>query len=239
MAVRSLSSVLKTLALCDQIARSPTPVRLSALAQKNGEGRATVYQRLKTLVDAGWVEQSGDAQFRLSLRFQILANAAMEQANLGVRVGDLLHDMVNESGETASLSVLEGHEAVIVRRAETQHLLRADLRVGARLALATTASGIALAAHAPEGLLERLRQQGVALPDADLVAEIRAAGFVTNERSHDTTVAAVAAPVIDGSGYAVAAVTLSGPTSRFDVDTCAQIVMRAARLISSQLGGKD
>lgn len=239
MTVRSLSSVLKTLALCDHIARSPGPVRLAALAQKTGEGRATVYQRLRTLVEAGWVEQCDESQFRLSLRFQIFANAAMEQANLGARVGDLLHEMVNESGETASLSVLEGQDAVIVRRIETQHLLRADLRVGARLALATTASGIALAAHAPEGLLERLRQQDVALPDAELVAEVRAQGFATNERSHDMSVAAVAAPVIDGFGCGVAAVALSGPTTRFDVEKCARIVMRAARQISSQLGGKD
>jgi DNA-binding IclR family transcriptional regulator len=163
----------------------------------------------------------------------------MEQANLGARVGDLLHGMVNQSGETASLSVLDGKEAVIIRRAETEHLLRADLRVGARLGLATTASGIVLAAHAPEGLVERLRQQNIPLPDDKLVAAVRARGFATNERSHDKTVKAVAAAVIDGFGHGIAAVALSGPTTRFDLEKCAKIVTAAARQISLQLGGTD
>jgi DNA-binding IclR family transcriptional regulator len=239
MAVRSLSSALKIFSLCDVIATSPKPLRLSDLATITGEARGTVYQRLKTLTEAGWLEQTEDSTFRLSLRFQIYASAALEQANLGVRVGDLLHQMVNESGETASLSILDSNASVIVRRAETQHLLRADLRVGTRLSLATTATGIILVAFARPAHVDKMMAEGVELPTPEVVANARTSGYATNADSHHRDVAAIAAPVLDGAGHAIAAVSLSGPTSRFDFERCTAIVLHAAQQISTQMGGGD
>ena len=52
MAVRSLSSTLKTLALCDVLAAARAPMRLADVARETGDQRAAVYQRLRTLVEA-------------------------------------------------------------------------------------------------------------------------------------------------------------------------------------------
>ena len=134
MAVRSLSSVLKTLAVCDVIAASPKPMRLADAAREIGDPRAAVYQRLRTLVEAGLLDQTPDGAFRLALRFQFYAVRALEQANLGERSTALLQEIVAESGETATISVLDGYHAVIINRVESHQVLRADLRVGARMA---------------------------------------------------------------------------------------------------------
>ena len=58
--VRALSSVLKSLAVLDALAKSMRPLRLMDLARALDESRATTYQRLLTLTHGGWVEQTAD-----------------------------------------------------------------------------------------------------------------------------------------------------------------------------------
>lgn len=49
--VRPLSTPLKTLELLDYLATKAQPVRISEAANELGVGRATIYQRLVTLVE--------------------------------------------------------------------------------------------------------------------------------------------------------------------------------------------
>src|SRR5437588_2847345 len=91
--VRALSSVLKSLAVLDALTRTQRPMRLMELAQALDESRATTYQRLLTLAQAGWVDQSADGAYRLSLQATRAGNAALEQANLGERSTAVLQDL--------------------------------------------------------------------------------------------------------------------------------------------------
>ncbi|HEX2890576.1 IclR family transcriptional regulator [Vineibacter terrae] len=236
MAVRALSSTLKTLAICDVVAASPRPMRLPDVVRATGDQRAAVYQRLRTLVEAGLLDQTPDGAFRLALRFQFYAVRALEQANLGERSTELLQEIVSESGETATISVLDGYHAVIINRVESRQVLRADLRVGAHLTLGGSASGSVLVAYGSPEMRARLREQGIALPDDAQLAEVRARGFAIFAPIDPQLVAAVAAPVLDAAGQCVAVIAISGPTTRFDHDRCGPIAVAAARRFSAQFG---
>lgn len=169
MSVRPLSSVLKTLAAFDCIAAAPEPLRLVDIARQLGEARGAAHQRLVTLVEAGWIEQTPDGRYRLTLRIVGHAAMALEQSNLGVRFAGVLEEMVTESGETASLAVLDGKSAVIVRRVESRGVLRADLRIGTQLRLDRTAFGRVLVSFSRPEIVDRLRAQGVELPDDETI----------------------------------------------------------------------
>jgi DNA-binding IclR family transcriptional regulator len=211
-------------------------MRLAEVARASGGQRAAIYQRLRTLVEAGLLEQTGDGAFRLALRFQFYAVRALEQANLGERSTELLQEMVNESGETATISVLDGYHAVIINRVECRQVLRADLRVGARMALGGSASGSVLVAYGSPEMKDRLRAQGIALPDDRQLAEVRARGFAIFAPTDPQFVAAVAAPVFDAAGQCVAVIAISGPITRFDHERCGPIAVAAARRFSAQFG---
>jgi IclR family acetate operon transcriptional repressor len=73
MVVRTLSSTLKVLSLCDVIAASDTPMQLADVVRATGEARAAVHQRLLTLVQAGLLERTAAGAYRLALRFQFYA----------------------------------------------------------------------------------------------------------------------------------------------------------------------
>ncbi len=218
------------------VAASTRPVRLADVVRAIGDPRAAVYQRLRTLVEAGLLEQTADGAFRLALRFQFYAARALEQADLGERSVELLQAVVNESGETATISVLDGYHAVIISRVESRQVLRADLRVGARMALGGSASGAVLIAFASPEMKERLRGQGIALPaDAEL-EEVRQRGYAVFAPTDPQFVAAVAAPVFDATRQCIAVLAISGPITRFDHDGCGPIVVAAAKRLSAQFG---
>lgn len=237
MAVRPLSSVTKTLAVLDYVASSPRPVRPAEVAKAMDEARAATHQRLVTLVDAGWVEQTDDGAYRLTLRIVRFASMALEQGNLGERVTDVLQNMVTESSETASLAVLEEHEAVILQRVESKGILRADLRVGARLNLDRTAMGRVLVAYARPEVLTHLREEGITLPSRDQLEEVRRQGYAINGMTGPRAVAAIAVPVFDSHGQCIAALAISGPEAGFELEKCAAIAAAAADVINARLCG--
>lgn len=238
MAVRSLSTVIKTFAVLDAAGRSERPLRLADFCAITGEARGAVYQRLATLVDAGWLETTPEGAYRLSLRIIAFSNNALEQASLGARFADILHDIVAETGETASLGVLDGDAALIVQRVESRGILRADLHIGTRLELARTALGRALTSHLRPETRKALADRGVALPDERTAADVRKQGYSVSVLTGPRTVSAVASPVFNNVGACVAAISLSGPTAGFNAKTCIRAVMAAAGRASSRLLGE-
>jgi DNA-binding IclR family transcriptional regulator len=237
MSVRPLSSVLKSLTVLDAVAGASRPIALSEVARAVGEARGATLQRLVTLIEGGLVEQTEAGAYRLTLRMVRYANAAMEQANLGARVADVLQDLVSESNETASLAVLDGPEAVIVRRVESRGVLRADLRVGAHLNLKLTAMGRILATYATPAQRERWIEAGTELPDDETMEKIREEGFAVSGVTGPRSVSAVAAPIFDERGDCVATIALSGPTAGFELNSCATLIVAAAERINARLKG--
>jgi DNA-binding IclR family transcriptional regulator len=238
VAVRSLSTVIKTLSVLDAAGRSERPMRLADFCASTGEARGAVYQRLVTLVEAGWLEASPDGTYRLSLRFVAHANNALEQASLGTRFADILHDIVAETGETASLGVLDGDAALIVQRVESRGILRADLHIGTRLELARTALGRALTSRLGPDARKAMTDRGVALPDERTAAEVRKLGHSVSVLTGPRTVSAVASPVFNNVGACIAAISLSGPTAGFNAKACIRAVTAAAGRASSRLLGQ-
>ena len=105
--VRPLSTVIKTLAVLDALASSPRGMRLPEVAAAMNLSRPTAYQRLLTLIEAGWIEQDEDMRYRLSMHACRFAAAALEQADLGARVQPVLEALVHKVKETASVAVLD------------------------------------------------------------------------------------------------------------------------------------
>jgi DNA-binding IclR family transcriptional regulator len=201
-------------------------------------GRATVHQQLSTLVHAGWVEQVDDGRYRLTLRATRIGHRALEQANLGSRIQSVLEALAADTGEAVSLAVLDESDTLIVQRVESEHVLRADLHVGTRMPLATSASGRVLVAFSSPDRVASLRAAGVQLPPDAVLAEIRENGYAVSVSEFIEGIFAVAAPIFDGAGGLLAALSAAGPSSRFDPHAAVEPVVRAACEINRVLGGR-
>ena len=234
MTVRPLTTAVKCFDMLELIAGLSAPARLADLARLAGESRATTYQRLLTLITAGWLERLPDDTYRLSLRACRIANAAMEQAGFGERALPVLQRLTRDTGETSSLVAIENGRLVIAQRVEARGVLRADLRVGAELSFVDSASGKVWLAYGPDELAQHLRTaHGVSLSARDARA-IRDNGYAVGGGGKTLPgIAVIAAPVLDARGECLASLSLVGLEARFDGKRLARPLRAAVAELTS------
>lgn len=237
--VRPLSTVLHTLDLLRNLAESERPLRLSEIAQRNALSRPTAYQRLLTLVEAGFLEVDDDQRYRLSLFAAQLAQAAMQQAGIGPRTEPVMAELMRTTGETVSLAMLEQSGVRIVARVETNMLLRVDQKVGSQLDLAGSASGRVLCAFASAHELALLKDAGQPLPEAAVLGKTRAEGYALSSGYSLSGVVGIAAPVFGPGQRCLAALSLVVPEKRYELEPIlAPLKAAAERLSTIFKGGK-
>ncbi len=237
--VRPLSTALKTMAVLDVLASGRRGMRLAEIADAMQLSRPTAYQRLLTLIEAGWVELDDAGRYRLSLHACRISAAALEQASLGQRVVPIMERLVEKTRETASISVLDGGVPCIIQRVESENVLRAEQKIGTTMSLEGSASGRVLVAYADELTLERLSEGAQTLPAADVLEEVREKGYAVSTGYTMVGVRAVAAPVFDYLGKCSAAISLVAPDSRFHLDALLEPLLAAAEDITLMLQGKQ
>lgn len=226
--MRPIGSALKTLALLDLLGRAARPLRLADLARESGGSRATTYQKLVTLVQAGWIEQTPEGGYRLSMHAARMGEAALKQANLGERSSAVLEALVLEVGETASLAMLSGVHAQLVQRAEAEAVVRVERRVGTLLSLDNSASGRILTAFAAPEFLQLLKKKGGVLASAAVLREVKRKGFAISTGKDTPGVQSVAVPVFDGKGACASALSIVAPVTRFAGERYLKPLLRAA-----------
>lgn len=222
---------------------------VSDLARHLDIAKSTAHRLLATLTDEGLLEQDIESgRYRLGLAIFDLA-AAVQSFDLHEAVLTPMTDLRNRTGETVQVAVLDGREVVYVERMDSQHTLRMFLEVGRRNWAHCTGCGKALLAFLPPDQLDEALK-GWKLPRktdltirrlSDLRAELvlaRQMGYATNRGESEMGVVSVAAPIRDGSGRVVAALSVAGPAERleeFELQL-AQVTMEAAALVSRRLG---
>lgn len=235
--VRPIGAALKTLALLDELGRSAHPLRLVELTRAVGGGRATVYQKLVTLVQAGWVEQTEQGTYRLSMHAARMGEAAMRQANLGERSRRILQELVDEVGETASLAVVNGIHAELVQRVEAEAVLRVERRIGTLLSLDQSASGRVLTAFTGSEYLRLLERKGAVLAPVSALRDVRRQGYAFSTGRDVPGVKSAAVPVFDASGACAYALSIVAPVPRFDGSRYVKPMLRAAGRLGNLLVG--
>jgi DNA-binding IclR family transcriptional regulator len=235
--VRPLSSALKTLAVLDVLAKSDGPMRLVELTSAIGESRATIYQKLFTLIAAGWVETVDPAGFRLSLRATLIGDAALRQASLGERSIAVMRDAALLVGEAVSLAIFSGNYACIVRRVEAEVVVRAQVRVGTLLSLADSASGRVLTAFSTPEYRKILKRNGAKLASESLLNEVRCAGYAVSRGSDVPGVRSVSVPLLNANKTCIAALSIVAPESRFNCKRLLLRVREAATKINALIAG--
>ena len=131
------------------------------IADLIGREKSQVSRTLKTLAESGFVDRdAATLRFRLGWRFFALAARAGEQRLLSVAPA-LLELLVEDVGETAHLSVLQGVEVLTVLSESPPHAIKADGWAGRTVPIYCTSSGRALLFdHDYEAIQSLLRSVG-------------------------------------------------------------------------------
>jgi IclR family transcriptional regulator, KDG regulon repressor len=202
-------------------------VRISELL---GREKSQVSRTLKTLARHGFVDRDSDTlQYRLGWRMYTLA-ARTGRSRLLVLAPAHLRRLVEEIGETAHLSVLEGDEVLTLLSERSPRLVQASDWSGHRVPAHSTSAGRALLMDAERAALgERLSRH---------IVRARELGYAAADGEFEEGLVGVAAPVRDFRGQIVAALNVSGPTFRLGerLEAAGLEVRSAAAELSRQLG---
>lgn len=244
---RTLKTVRNAVRLLSVLAERG-PLRLTALARELALGKSTAHLLLQTLLEEGMVEHDpATATYRVGLRAFEIGATAVEQGGFGARLTAAMERLARRCNESVSLGVLSAGSVLFVQRIESPEILRADIRLGSRMPLHASASGKVLLSAMTDEEVDRFLPEEALTPSAarthrrraallDEIQRVRAAGFARQVEEFVDGIAAVAAPVRDGSGRVIGALSVAGPSARFDEAAWLAPLLETAGELSQLLG---
>jgi IclR family pca regulon transcriptional regulator len=192
---------------------------LTEVARRTGLTRAAARRFLLTLVDLGYVHFDG-RRFGLRPRLLELGNAYLSSIRLPEIALPHLEALAGKVRETASLTVLDGHDVLYVARVHGGRILSESMAVGTRTpAYATSTGRVLLAGSSPDEVDERISRTDLrhfteaTITDPRKLAEeidrARRQGWAIADQELAEGLRSIAAPVRDTRACVVAAVNIS------------------------------
>jgi IclR family transcriptional regulator, acetate operon repressor len=236
-----VQSLERAFDLLERMADAGGEVGLSELSASSGLPLPTIHRLMRTLVACGYVRQQPNRRYALGPRLIRLGESASRL--LGTWARPHLAHLVEETGETANMALLDGDEIVYVAQVPSKHSMRMFTEVGRRVLPHSTGVGKALLANTPDGEVRALlartgmpaaTEKTITTPDAFLaaLAEVRRLGYAVDDNEQEMGVRCLAVSV-PGSPTA-AAISISGPAGRV-TDAATEKIVPVLQQVAAEL----
>jgi len=223
---RHVEAVLRALDILECFQVGPL-LSLKKISDMTGLNKSRIIRLCGTLVAKGYLGYDSEAQhYKLGNRILPLSKAYEHSNNLISLSRPVLRNLADQTGESASLFVVDGLQRVCLAREEGTFSIRYNILEGQRMVLYAGAGGKVLLAFGPEELrrkalardhLRKLTTTTIQDPkrlEKELEA-VRRQGYASSYGERDSEVAALAAPIYSHDGKVCAALTIAGPITRF------------------------
>jgi DNA-binding IclR family transcriptional regulator len=191
-------------------AAAAEPCGLAELCQRTGLPRATAHRLAVGLEVHGLLRRANDGRWRPGPALaELSARSADPLLEAAASVLPRLRDL---TGESVQLYRRDGMQRVCVASSEPASGLRDTVPVGTRLSMAAGSGAKVLSAWADPATQRAVLAEAVFTER--ILLEVRRRGWAHSVAERESGVASVSAPVRDGTGQVVAAVSVSGPIDR-------------------------
>jgi DNA-binding IclR family transcriptional regulator len=248
----SNQSVERALTVLRAFTAGRAELRVSDVAKATGLGLSTASRLLGTLEAAGFVDRDPvSGLYRLGLDMVTLGGAVLNSHPVHREARQIAQNLAADLGLGANVAVRRDDRLFYLLNFEGRQAPRAFVLAGQRNPLHATGLGKSLLSglsaaerrallpaeplpgYTPKTITthERLDEE---------IAAVQARGYATEVEELALGRACVAAPIRDGSGAVVAALSVNGPLSAIDIaareESLARVVIEAADSISIGLG---
>lgn len=165
---------------------------------------------------------------------------------------EVMRGLTDRTGETSNIAVFDDWDLVHVSQIETDAPIRAFVPPGAHSHPHASGIGKALLAHLSRPVVQKQvadmdlpQHTPKTLTDAErLLAELdltRERGWALDDEERYVGMRCIAAPIFNEFGDAIAGISISGPTARFNddrIESLAADVVASAQTITHESGGR-
>jgi len=241
--------------ILEMVGQNPQGMSIRDLSSGLKLPKGTIHRLLSSLSYFGYIRQDPETKsYFLGLKLMELNALLDSQLDLRKVAEPILRDLAEKIKQTAHMVILDRNEVVYIEKIETQQPaggLKMASRLGSRNPVHSSAVGKALLAYASEEAREDfLREKGLPRRTANTITDpgafrdhlrmVRDQGYAIDDEENEQGIRCLGAPIFNGKGRALAAVSVSGPvfqmTKKFVQDVVRKEVVAAASEISRRLG---
>lgn len=214
---------------------------LAELTKSVNLPKSTVHRLAQQLVDEGALDRT-EFGYRLGLRMFELGTRAGPERQIREVAVPFMRDLYETMRETVQLAVLDGLEVVYLEKIEGPRSVRLPTQVGCRMPAYCTALGKVLLAYADRERIDQIFSQAPIRRTpytitqtsvlVDQLAAVAQQGVAYDREESVVGAACVAVPLLDRSGAPIAALSVSGPMTRFDPQAVSHRLRRTAHAVT-------
>lgn len=228
------------------------PLGITDLSRITGLHKSTVSNIVLTLEVNGFLRQNGSNR-KYELGTELCRLAANVNTDIRTLAYPYLCAIRDACGETVSLGVCQGNQAVYLDSVQSLHSICSSTIPGTSYPIYAAAFGRAVMAFLPKCEQDLLLEKVKFIPYTDstvrdmdtlltMLQQIRVQGYAINLEETEVGHICIAAPVLNSLNYPVVSICVSGPTMRIAGDRIQQIIdvlLEKTRELSRFLGYRN
>ncbi len=224
---RSVAAVDRTLSILDAFVEGGGSRTLSQLEEQTGLFKSVICRYMLSFERSGYILKVGEAQYQLGPKAAHLGSTYDRALNLSDVVMPVLEMLAAETTESASFYVHDNGKRLCLYRVDSPRSLRVSVQPGSTLPIDKSATGQVFKLYAVSS---------TPAPDALGDSHITASSNVGPDETSSMSI-----PIFGLGDRLLGALTVSGPTSRFNPVTqfkARQKLLGAAQKLSVTLGAR-
>lgn len=248
-----VQSLTRGLSLLEALARAEGGLTLTDVAQRVQLAPSTTHRLLATLEKMGYVYQAGDlGRWYVGLQAFTVGASFLANRDFVAQSHPYMRRLMEQSGETTNLGILDGTEAVFIDQVQCRETMRTIVKLGSRAPLHASGVGKAIFAAMPDDEIDAiLKVKGLPRITANTITSpetmwaairvIRQRGWSFDDEEHAIATRCVAAPVYNEHAEVLGAISVAGPVTRLPDERIKQLgplVSHVAEDLTHRLGGR-
>jgi len=248
-----VQSLTRGLQILEVLARVEGGLTLTEVSHRVALPASTTHRLLSTLERMGYVSQAGDlGRWYVGLQAFTVGSSFLANRDFVAQSHNYMRRLMEQSGETANLAVLDGRQAVFIAQVQCREIMRLLVKLGSRAPLHASGVGKAIFAALPDEQIDailkvrglpRITESTIVAPETMWAAlrVVRQRGWSFDDEEHLIGTRCVGASIYDEHAEPLCAISVAGPATRLPDQRIKQLgplVAHTAEEITRKLGGR-
>ena len=248
-----VQSLTRGLSILETLASAEGGLTLTDVAERVSLAPSTAHRLLATLDKMGYVYQAGElGRWYVGLQAFAVGSSFLASRDFVAQSHPYMRRLMEQSGETANLAILDGTEAVFIDQVQCRETMRTIVKLGSRVPLQASGVGKAIfGALTDEQIdaivkvkgLPRITEHTITVSETMWAAlrVIRQRGWSFDDEEHLPGTRCVAASIYNEHAESLGAISIAGPSARLPDERIRQLgplVAHIAEDVTRRLGGR-